>query len=366
VKFNYAKYVEQLGSGGLAYVYNTVTTTYVRYPWVDVNGDKFIQANEVVMTADPLSWTSGYNYKNPSQTTTTGTIDANLTPSRTDEVLFSFDRQLSADFAVSGSYIWRKYANFSWEDKTDWTTANYRAVQWTPAASACPAGASCPAVTYYEPTSQIPTAYTLTNEPGYSRNYSGFELSARKRMSKSWMMNASYSYNDAPVHYTEGQGYEDPTNIMSSLNGGQYAPESTSSGLGNVFVNAKWIFRLSGAYTLPIWQIGVAATYNTRSGYPYIRSELSPTRPFSAGQATVYLDKRGDVRLPNFQTIDFRLDKPFTLFNRVKLSASMDIFNLLNGNTTLSMRSGQNASNANTISSLLAPRVFRFGVRATF
>ena len=54
----------------------------------------------------------------------------------------------------------------------------------------------------------------------------------------------------------------------------------------------------------------------------------------------MYLDKRGDVRLPNFQTVDFRVDKPFTLFSRVKVSASMDVFNLLNGNTTLSMRGG--------------------------
>jgi hypothetical protein len=50
----------------------------------------------------------------------------------------------------------------------------------------------------------------------------------------------------------------------------------------------------------------------------------------------------------------------------MKVIASMDIFNLLNENTTLSMRGVQNASNANTISALLAPRVMRFGFRATW
>jgi hypothetical protein len=174
----------------------------------------------------------------------------------------------------------------------------------------------------------------------------------------------------------KGQGYEDPTNIFTSLDGGQYAPESTSSGLGNVFVNQKWIFRMSGAYTLPWWKIGVAANYSYRTGNPYIRSVTSPTRPFSAGQATVYLDTRGDVRLPNFQNIDFRVDKPFTIANRVKVVASLDVFNVLNGNTTLSERGIQNTANltatpavpgnSNTISSLLAPRVLRFGFRVTF
>jgi hypothetical protein len=375
VKFNYARYADQMGSGGLAGTYNTVSSKYVRYPWVD-NGDKIIQANEVVLTPTPLSYTSGYNYKEPTQATTTGTIDPNLTAPVTDELLLSFDRQLSNDFAVSGSFIWRKYTNFNWQDTPNWTTANYKAVQWTPAATACASGTSCPAVTYYERTSQPPVEYVLTNQPGYSRGYRGVELSARKRMSKNWMLNASYSYNNAPVHYTADQGYEDPTNIMTSFSGGQYAPESTSSGLGNVFVNQKWIFRTSGAYTLPVWKIGVAATYNARGGNPYIRDVLSPTRPFSGGTTSVYLDKRGDARLPNFQNVDLRVDKPFAFFGRLKAIVSMDIFNLTNGSTTLSMRGRQNTAdltktppvtgNSNTISSLLAPRVIRFGVRATF
>lgn len=376
VKFTYGRYVGQLGSGGLAYVYNTVGSTYVRYPWVDLNGDKFIQANEVVLTAAPLSSTGGYNYKNPTQTTTTGSLDPNLTADRTDEVIASFDKQLGNDFAVSFSYIWRKYSNFSWSDYTNWDYTNYTAVQWTPPANTCGAGATCSAVTYYQPTSQPPVDYVLTNEPGYWRNYQGIELSARKRMSKNWMMSASLAYNNAPVHYTQGQGYEDPTNVFTSFNSGQYAPESTSSGLGNVFVNQKWIYRMSGSYTLPWWRIGVAATYNYRTGNPFIRSATSPTRPFSAGQASVYLDTRGDVRLPNYQNVDLRIDKPFTFFNRLRVTASLDIFNLLNGNTTLSERGIQNtanltanppvAGNSNTISQLLAPRVLRFGVRVTF
>ena len=77
-------------------------------------------------------------------------------------------------------------------------------------------------------------------------------------------------------------------------------------------------------------------------------------------------EKLGDERLPNFQTMDFRVDKQITLFGRVRIMASMDVFNLINGNTSLSIRGTQNASNANQISSLLAPRVIRFGFRATW
>ena len=88
--------------------------------------------------------------------------------------------------------------------------------------------------------------------------------------------------------------------------------------------------------------------------------------PFGAGQTDVLLDKMSDNRLPNFQTIDFRVDRSFLFASRVRLTASMDVFNLLNANTELSIRGRQNASNANQISSILAPRVLRFGVRATW
>ena len=366
VKFNYSRYVSQLGSGGtLAGVYNTVVSTLVRYPWVDVNGDKFIQANEIVLTAAPLSWTSGYDYNNPTATSTTGTVDPGLKMETTNEVLLSFDKQIGTQFAVSAAYIWRAYGSFRWDDRLNWTSANYEQISYTPAATACPTGARCSTVTYYQPTSQIPTGYIRTNRPDFSRGYQGFEISGRKRMSNRWSANVSYSHNDAPMHYDSAASYEDPTNI-ANLNGGQFAEESTSSGLGNVFVNATWIFRASGLYNSPLWGINVSGFYNTRSGYPFIQQIQTPTRPFSAGTANVFLDVQGDNRLPNFQSVDLRIDRSFTIYKRVKIVPAMDIFNLFNANTSLSIRGTQNASNANTISSILAPRVIRFGFRATF
>jgi hypothetical protein len=363
-KLNYARHVGQLGTGTMSSTYNTVTHTYVRYPWVDVNGDKSVTANEIVYLAIPLNYTGGYNYSNPTQTTTTGKVDPNLTADKTDEFLVSFDRELGPEFAVGAAYIYRKYTNQRWSPLDNWSSANYRAVQWTPSASTCPAGATCPTVTYYERTSQPGTAYTYTNQPGFYRTYNGIELTARKRMSKNWMLNGGFSYNDAPQFYPAGS-YQDPTNI-EWFNEGQYAPESTSSGLGNVFVNAKWIFRLSGAYMLPWQEISVSAFYNARDGYPFIRSVTSPNRPFGGGSTGVRFEKTGDERLPNFQTVDFRVDKAITLYGKVRILASMDVFNLFNGSTTLSIRGVQNASNANQISSLLAPRVIRFGFRATW
>ena len=299
-------------------------------------------------------------------------MDPNLTADTTDEIIVTLDRQLAAQFAVGASYIWRRYSNFRNNDLLNWDAANWAPVQWSADPTSCPAGASCPTVTYYVPTSQIPVPYVYTNVQDFWRGYQGVELTARKRFSQDWQLNASFSYNDAPMHFDSPAGYvwwssnSDPTSIESSLNGAQYASESTSSGLGNVFVNARWIARVTGSWTIPVSKITVAGFYNTRQGYPNVRPVLTPTRPFSAGTANVYLDPRGDERLPNFQTLDLHADRPITLFNRTKVVLVVDLFQALNANTILSERGTQNASNANTISSIAAPRVFRFGARVTF
>ena len=134
-----------------------------------------------------------------------------------------------------------------------------------------------------------------------------------------------------------------------------------------MFVNAKWIFRASGVYTdAPVGHQRVGLLQRPQ------RLPVHPEHPDAhpavqrRHTASVYLDLLGDNRLPTFQTLDFRVDKSFTLWSRVKIVPAMDIFNLFNGNTSLSIRGTQNASNANTISSILAPRVIRFGARVTF
>ena len=361
-KASFAMYYGQRSPNQAVSPLNPVTAASVRFPWKDANGNGIVERNELTLgRANVLSFSGNYNPDDPSALTTTGSVDSNLKNDRTREVIVGMQHELMPNLGVELNYIWRKYDQFAWDDTLNFGSENYRAVSFTPAASACTQpNARCDTVTYFEPTIPFPAPYIYTNQPDRWRDYNGFEFVASKRYTNRWMGSASFAYNDAVNHWDSPQAYEDPTNIEQQ-NGAQYAPESGGSGIDNVFTNSKWLVKLQGTYMLPL-NISVAAFYQARQGYPFPQAVRTPSRANRAGTADVLLDSLGDVRHPTLQYGDLRIERAF-MFGTFKAVPSLDIFNIGNVNTVLARRRLQAASNANLISGIVAPRVIRFGVR---
>ena len=64
VKANYAIYFGQVGTAGVSGQVNPVSRVSVRYPWVDLNGDRFVQANELTLAnggRNPLAVTGNWD-----------------------------------------------------------------------------------------------------------------------------------------------------------------------------------------------------------------------------------------------------------------------------------------------------------------
>jgi hypothetical protein len=365
VKSSYAVYYGQMGPGTLAGQLNPVTEALIGFPWTDLNGDRFVQANELDYSRI-LTFGGNYNPDNPAFIGTANTVDPNIKNDRTREFIAGVSHEVGWGMAFDALYIWRKYDRFRWDDRVGITSADYVPVQFTPAASACPAGASCPTITYYQPAFPLPGVTVRTNRPDYYRDFNGVELVLRRRLQNRWAATASYAYNNAVDNWASPNAYEDPTCIASQcVPSQQYAPESGGSGIDNVFTNAKWLVKVSGMYTLPLWDIGVSGFYNVRQGYPFPQAIRTPSRANRAGIADVLLAPMGETRLPNLYTLDFRVDKTFSV-GPMRIVPSIDMFNLTNVNTVLARRRLQNASNANLISGIVAPRVIRFGVRVTW
>jgi Carboxypeptidase regulatory-like domain/TonB-dependent Receptor Plug Domain len=382
-KTNISRYYGQVGNSGVSGTINPVASTTLRYPWVDANRDRIAEAGEIILSANPLFTQGNWSAANPANTISANSVDPRLENDTTDEFIAGVEHEVGAGFAIGANYIWRRYGNFNFDDRVGITSDDWVPTTFTPPATACPgadnrtSAAACPAITFYQPRFQQPTILQLTNTPGYHRTFNGFEVTGRKRMSNHWLTNASFAYNDTVVNFGSFPGSasqtsgtsgtipisEDPTN-RPNRNGFQYDYLTGGSGIGNVYVNAKWLFKLSGLYEAP-YGFNVSAFYNARQGYPFERGVLSPSRLNGAGTVFVLLDPVGENRLPNYQNLDIHVDRRFR-FGTASVLPSLDVFNISNWNTIQAIRGTQNASNANQIQAVVAPRVVRFGVRVTW
>jgi hypothetical protein len=351
VKLSAARYYGQSGAGNLSSTLNPVTTASIRFPWTDANGDRTVQVDELDTTRI-LSFGGNYDPYEPGALGTPNTVDSRVRNQATGEVIVAFDKEIGREFAVGASYIWREYGRFLWTRPVGIDSGQWVKRTFTPSPAACPEGARCPTVEYWEPTIRLPAVVFLTNHPDFNRAYHGFEITARKRFAGRWMLNGSVTYNDARSHYKSPRAYVDPTNIDRQND----APAQS---------DATWLVKIAGACSLPWWDVGVSGFYQARQGLPFMQAVQTPDRVNSAGQVMVLLDPMGAVHLPALQSLDLHVDKALRA-GLATITGTVDIFNLANANTILGRQRKQNATNANQVSTILAPRVVRLGVRMTW
>jgi hypothetical protein len=326
--------------------------TYLRFPWTDLNNDLFVQSNELNLNK-LLSFSSNYDPANPSSGKSASTVDPSLENDVTDEFTLGIEREIAKDFGVSASYIWRRYYRSQNEYSMTVKSGDFVPVTYT---AKC-GNASCNEPSYTVTYWQLPfqqAAGTVLRNDGTERNYNGFEFVARRRFRDNWFMDASLTLNSTVFHYKGGPNvdYLDPTNVAQQ----DGAQTGTS--------NARWVAKVTGLYALP-YGFSVAGFFNARDGYPLNRTILTPTRTGGIGTAGVFVSPYATDRYDDFYQVDMRVDKTFRL-GRTRLVGSIDGFNVLNSGVVLARTARQNASNANNVTTLLAPRVVRFGLRLQF
>jgi hypothetical protein len=378
---SYSVYYGQMAPGQLAGELVAISQVSIRYPWVDGNGDKFVQAGEVNTSVPFLTKSAAFDPTNPTAYTSPGRVDPNIKNDRTREFIVGYQHELMRNLGVEVNYIWRKYDQFTWSDRDNWDANSFQAFTFNPP---CTGNAICTGpITYYRPaTGAQPSPYLRTNQPDRYRNYNGVEVALMKRYSNRWMANASIAFNNAKDYWDSPRAYEDPTNI-SMTHGYQYAPESGGSGIDNIFNNAKWLTKASGSYTLPWFDINLAGNMQFRQGNPFPigvnvtnRTVVATNTGGGIGDIVVLMEPLGERRLDNTFVADFKVEKAFT-FGTMRITPGMDIFNLTNANTILAHRrvmytlnagtgAASQPTNANDISGIVAPRVIRFGVRVNW
>lgn len=349
---------------GTAAIINPVGATVVRYPWNDVNGDRFVQRNELDLNR-LIASSANYNANNPANVVSANRVDSDLKNDIVNEVIVGIDHELMDNFGVGVAYIHRRIGRFTFNVPEGLTPAMFSPVTFTANCGNATCAQPSFTGTYYTLASQLPTTRVETNQD-FRRHFHGLELTARKRMSNKWMMNGSLTLNHA-TYNSSPEGYLDT--IAGDIFGVAALPMDPTNrqfieGEQTLINGARWVAKLSGMYQLP-WGINVAGTLNAREGFPFIPNILSPSRPNGLGQIRVMVEPYATSRYDNLALVDLKAEKKFT-FNNVNINASVDVFNVGNTNSVLNRVTTQNAATANRVTEVTGPRVLRFGLRFQF
>lgn len=384
LRASYSRYMNQLGSSDVGPSNPFYRVQILYYYWSDLNKDNHVQRNEIDFDSGIADW-SNIDPNHPGSGFSTGRVDYNMKPPRTDEFTIGAQREIMPAFAVSAGYTYRKLTNFVWDawEKHQGAGDLYTPADFEPVTSGgvptlltgtLPNGQSY-STGYYRLKSGVPAPiYTVsTNRPDYYQTYSGVELSATKRMQDHWMLRANVTLMDWKQH-VGANGFQDPTTLIPTgfdscnrCNGSVVA----SSGGEDGYINSHWAFSVQGEYELPRgFTFGTA--FVGRQGFviPYYR-RVNARDGF--GNKRVLVNGFGNDRLDNLYNLDLRIAKQFSLFSGVGLTVSADLFNATNAGTVLwrdnrlYTATGPDVSSGNNnIQEQQSPRVWRLGARFTF
>jgi len=173
-------------------------------------------------------------------------------------------------------------------------------------------------ITWYEyPEALRPRTFqlnTLVGDPTATEHFSTIEFAGTKRLSKGWQLLASYSTTKSDV----------PVPAESNMN-----PNTDINTANNTW---EWLFRASSAYVLP-WNVMVSGNYEHRSGDVQARTVLL-TGGNTIPSITVNAEPVGSLRLPTINNIDVRVSKRFNLGGGRRIDGQINLFNVMNVNTT--------------------------------
>lgn len=374
-RVTYARYAGQLNTGTVGVRNPTSTAGSVTYRWTDLNGDHFAQADEVNLGIQVGSPGGGFNPLAPTAVTSANELDPNLKAPITQSLVAGVDRELMPNLALQLNYSYTRtsslFGNFSGTitPRVGVTLADY--APGSGFTGTLPDGTPYSIPTFVPNAAKVAaggSGFKTTNIPDYYTDYHGIEVGFVKRLSNKWMSRMGFSWNNAREHFKSAAGLIDtngnPTPTLSEplKDGGQFAPQSGGSGLGNVYINAKWTFNVNGMYEAPLG-IEVSGNVFGRQGYPFPLFRQGSTAALGADSSLSVLvtPKIDYLRYPNLWNTDLRAARTFRA-QRVSLRIIGDVFNVFNRNTALVRGNNITSPTLNALAQNLSPRIARVGV----
>jgi hypothetical protein len=375
---SYAMFASQMNATAASFMSVTGYRGVYLYNLVDTNGNKVADPAEIQAAIAPglqtlveqgLANYSGFDLNNPGNVgTPSATVGDYKTP-LTYEFQVGIDRELMPQFAISGTYTYRKFTNFILNDLG--LTANDYQQNGTFTGSSTATGSySVPyfgAIPSLIPSNRAATSYHTRQD--YYHQYQGFELSAVKRMSNHWMARFGFSTSSNTEHWTSPKGQTNPTPTLTNpnVNGGEVIYASAGSGKSSIYtVLPKFQYIATALYQAP-FGINLGTNINIRQGYamPYNYNPVATGDQLGSNKTLLLTGDVTKFRLPTVSEVDVRVGKEFRV-SKTRFNVDFDIFNLLNSATILGRQYNMRLTTANTVQEIQNPRIARIGLRFNF
>jgi hypothetical protein len=370
VRGSYAAFASQVGAFLAGHI-SPMQYSYIYYLAEDRNGNRVTDPNEVFFNLGNIGY-GGFDPSNPSEVgTSVNTIGDYGTP-YTHEVLFGVDRELFRNFAVSGTFTWRHFANFNWTPRIGVRRDDY--VQTGNVSGNLPGLGQFNAPFYALRESAVPPGggREYVTREGYYQRYTGFELSATKRMSNRWQARFGFSSNVHREYFDSDQAIEDPTPRDNEplKDGGVVVTRTGGSGKSGIYmILPKYPFIANGLVQGP-WGVNFGANLVARQGFgkPYFAGRTRTGDPLVALKSVLVVSDLDENRLPSVTSLDLRVEKAFR-FGRANLNVDLDVFNVTNTDTVLGRQFDINRTGAtgfDRVLEIMNPRILRLGMRINF
>jgi hypothetical protein len=369
IKVNASKYIASQAAG-FAANFNGMTYSTQTRAWLDLDHNgSILDANGNIQYKEVIGGTSNFGQ-------ITARPDPNLARGYNWEYNAAVQHELLPRVSVTGGYYRRQFYNLQVVDNqnlalTDWNSYPIT----TPTDPRLPTSGQ--PITMYNlnagkvgtPTDNLYTYSTLNHS-----TYNGVEASASARFNKAIVFGGLTTERLATTTCDGSTGLTGTPNVTA---GSSARNNPNAIRFCNAMPPFRTTFKASAAYSFPYdMQLsgtflaqpgaGVSANYTVTSaiaGRPVIASTAG------ANTLTINLIQPNTVFLDYRKQLDMRIGKTFR-FGRTRIQGFMDVFNVLNAGTVLSVNQtyGSNpATNAwFTPLTIMDGRYFRFGTQMTF
>lgn len=285
-------------------------------------------------------------------------VDPDLTNEYTDQFYLGVERQLAPGLGVDATFVVKKEHNWiRVEDKTG---------VYVPIQVADTFQGKTQVLTIYDrvsPSSQ--SLFTTTNRNDFRQDYKSMVVQVNKRMTDTWQLLGAYQWERSYGVNTGALALNSQNFGDTGPNGFGRDPNDLINAYGPQYTNSEHTLRATGNVRVPgAINIGAQASFETGRQYGRVITVAN----LGQGTRVIQAEPRGTYHLPSTSNLQVRVGRDFTLSGGHRLRLSLDLYNIFNVDTAISVRndSTQRPELFGQTLAVVSPRRAQIGFRYEF